>query len=462
MLWMGGTFVLRLGEAVIALVPDLLVGVLIAGLLRHLVGDERLRGWFGSPWKTALAAIALPVGAAGILPVAVVLHRAGASVAAVVTTFLVGGAIGPLSMAYLLERATPSATLVLVVMLIAMAITLYLLLPKTAGEPAGDDAPGMLPALAEAKPLLKTVTLPLLIGIVVFAATAAFFPPSFVGEAMHNPAPLHLVAALVMPIIGVYPPTITSLFSGEAAAGVYPGAAWTMLTGGGLTIASFVLLFKLAGGKTAATVTGLLLAAILVGFFALHLTPRLVTLAAEDSHAFDRLSRPFHLLDGDAGPVASILSSWADTATAVCILSGIFLLILAFAPMPRVGHERSAFASAGAIMAIAAVGIAVWAIGTLYVYFPSAPVVLSQMRHAEGDLSAALGTNDADAAHATLDHINRLAARGRVGSYIRFDPSSADELDKISQAVNAVQPEITGDLTYALAADVFRAASAAR
>jgi hypothetical protein len=461
MLWLTGTFVLRLGEAVIAAVSDLFVGVLIAGLLRHIVGDERLQNWFAKPWSTALAAVALPVGFAGILPIAVVLRRAGVRTAAVVAVLLLGGAVGPLSLAYLMERATPLAAFVLVAMLVATTWVVFLVLPKSEAEPVGDDTAGLLPALAEAKPLLAAVSLPLMIGLIVFAGVAAFLPPSFGGHVMHEPELAHLLAAIVLPVVGVYPPTIASLFSGESAAGVYPGAAWTMLLGSGLSLGSFVLLLTLVPRRSAFIAIGLLVASLVVGFFGLHVTPRLVPLASEDSHAFDRLSRPFHLLDGDAGPVASIVNSWRNDASAGLLLVAVILVTLVFLPKPS--QRRAGHASTGLLRGLAVAGGLAWIVGTLYVYYPSAETVLAKMRYGEGYLSAAIGEGDKAAAEASLDRIDQLARRGGIGSRLRLDTTACEHFAALSAAIEATRPKIRqGDATHRDVADVFAAATRTR
>ncbi len=443
--WTTGTFVLRLGEAVIAAVPDLLIGVLIAGLLRHLVGDDRLRWWFASWWRTTLAAIALPVGAAGVLPVAVMLRRAGVRASGVAATLLVGGAIGPLSLAYLMERATPAATGVLVAMLAATVGLAFFVVSRfeRLTEPKGDDAAGLVPALAEVRPLLRASALPLLCALVAFAAMASLLPPSFLGEAMHDPSSSHAVAALATPFVAFYPPELTPLFAGEAAAGVYPGAAWTMLLGGGFSVGSVVLLVALAGRRVAGLSIVLIVMLASLGFLALHLTPRLVPLAAEDSHAFDRLSRPFHVLDDDAGVVSGIVNAWSQAVTVGTLASAAVLCLLCILPASKVRPaEGREHISSAPLYGFAPVAVAAWLVLTLYVYFPPPTVVLAQMRHAEGDLSAALGQNDVEAGLRAVEQIDRLAARGAVGGRLRLDWASADGLDDIRSAAREVAEEL--------------------
>ncbi|MEM7808091.1 MAG: hypothetical protein AAF561_08270 [Planctomycetota bacterium] len=457
-----GTFVLRLGEAVIAAVPDLLVGVLLAGVLRHVVGDVRLQRWFAKPWTTALTAIAWPVGAAGILPIAVVLHRAGVRPAAVVATLFVGGAVGPLSIAYLMERASPLAALVLVAMLFAIAVLLFAVVARVEGPTTvtGDDAPGFPPALGEARPLLRATWLPLLIGIFVFAGVASFLPGSFVGYVMVEPSAVHAVSGVGMPLVSFYPQNVAALFSGEAAAGVYRGAALVMLVGGGVTVGSAILLFMLVGRKvaTVSLATGIVL--VLIAFFALQFAPPLVPPIDEDSHAFDRLSQPHKLLVGDAGFVESILMLWGRAlSVGKIVAAGVLVLLIV---LPRMTSPRSKLAPAWMLRTLGIVGVVTWVGLTLYVYFPAPAVALVQMRHPEGDLSSALGQGDVEQAHVALDRIDRLATRGRTGALLRLDTSAADELAAVNEAVASTRTSLPPTPEYRDAVDVFVAARDAR
>jgi hypothetical protein len=460
--WLAGTFALRAGEAVIAALPDLVAGLVIAGLLRHYLGDDRLRRWFAR-WPTvALAAIALPVGPAGILPVGAMLHRAGVRTGALAAIVLLGGAVGPLSLAYLMERATPLTALVLVAMLFASAWLLHTLTGRR--EPdrpsIGDDAPGLLPALAEARPLLQTTWLPLCVGITAFALLAAFLPAAFLGHAMAEPEPMHAVASVVVPLIGFYPPEIGALFTAEAAAGVYPGAAWATLLGGGVTLGTLVLLATLLKRRHALIAIALAGGLVLTGVAALQLTPPLIPPAAEDSHAFDRLSRPFHLVEPDTGAVVSISRDWSRAAGTSTLAAAILLLGLVLLPSRQSG--RTVHLSPTVLRGLGVVGIVAWGVLTIGIYFPSATVVLDQMRHPEGELSAALADGDAASARRALDRIDRLAFRGRIGSTLRLDRTAAQGMVTITAAVDEARPRLDTDLTYRDGVPVFQAAGEAR
>ncbi|MEM8875498.1 MAG: hypothetical protein AAGD32_14720 [Planctomycetota bacterium] len=441
--WAAGTFVLRLGEAFISVLPDLLVGVLVAVLLRHALGDERLQRWFGKAWVVAIAVLALPIGVAGVLPVAVMLRRAGVRLSSVVAVLLIGGAIGPLSLAYLMERATPALAGVLAAMLAATAAAVVLT-GKRSVDATGTDKPGLLPALAEARPLLIASALPLAIGLIGFGAVAAMLPPSYLGEAMHEPSATHLIASITVPVIGVYPSEKAALFSGEAAAGHYVGAAWTMLLGGGLMLGSVVLALRVAGLRNGLSTVAVVAAALLIGFAALQATPRAVPLAAEDSHAFDRLSQPFHVLDHPDGPVAGSLGLWADTGGIGAVIAAVVLVMLLLVPWGKLGQPGSAHLSTRALRVLGTIGVVAWVGLTVWVYYPAPATVLEQMRNPEGELNAALNRGESEQARDALQRIDRLAHRGRIGALLRADTETADGLARVRTDTAELVAELEG------------------
>ncbi|MEL7237354.1 MAG: hypothetical protein AAGK78_00715 [Planctomycetota bacterium] len=432
-----GTFVLRLGEAVIAAVPDLLVGLLIAVLLRHLIGDERLRAALGRWWVTAIACVALPVGPAGVLPVAVVLRRAGVRLASVATVLVVGGAVGPLSFAYLLERATPGLSAILLAMLIAASGLLFLAVAKLGSgkrdetsnrndDVIGDDTPGLLPALGEVRALAFATAIPLASGLVIFAAIASVLGASFFGGAMHEAAANHAAAAAGLLPILFYMPATAALFSGEAAAGVYPGAAWTALLGGGLSVATIFIAFKLLGRRAAVATLAAAACLLLAGFVLLQFTPRQVPLAPEDSHAFDGLSQPFNLTANRESIPASWVRQWSRRVTPTTYIAAGLILVLCVLPARSRGDRPVQHLSGRVLRLVGAFGVVAWAIGTLYVYFPAPAVVLKQMRHAEGELSAGVIEDDRPMSRDALRKIDALAQRGMVGARLRMNSDAAN------------------------------------
>ena len=88
-------FLLRVVQVVVDASLYIIIGLLMAGALRAMVGPERLRTLFGTgrwtaPFRAWLAATTLlPVCSLGVLPVLRELRRAGVSRPAVLTLSLI-------------------------------------------------------------------------------------------------------------------------------------------------------------------------------------------------------------------------------------------------------------------------------------------------------------------------------------------------------------------------------------
>ncbi len=433
-IWIGGTFVLRFGEAVLDALPELVAGLLIAGFLRHFIGDALLRRWLARGTAQDLpaafiTAVALPVGGLGVLPVVWSLNRAGVRLPSLAVILLVGGAVTPLSFAYLLERAGPAMAWLLLAMLALASAAIFLVAQKlgSADDAAsqGDDAPGLIASLAEVRTLLGQLAIPLLLAVTLTAAVASILPPSFMGEALLERSLPHAIGAIFVPVAAYYTPETASLFAGEAAASSFPGAAFTALLGAGISGATAILFLKLANLRNAVALLLATLAIAVAGFAALDAVPRLVAEAPEDTHAFDGLSRPFHVLDDTDGVFAGIGKAWQIRARPIPIIA---FLLLAIVPwnrfIQREASRTTMHVPARTIGGVLVVYALVWMVGTLYIYYPSPYHVLDQARHVEGYASEAFGQNDRAAASAACDELARLCRRGEVGALLRLDRDS--------------------------------------
>ncbi|MCA9199870.1 MAG: permease, partial [Planctomycetales bacterium] len=103
---------LRFIEAALAAAPTLLIGAVVAGVLRHLVGTERTRQLFGGEtWRGQLKAWAwgmlLPVCSLGVFPIMAELRRSKVSTGSIITFALTAPLFNPLSLLYGFSLATP-------------------------------------------------------------------------------------------------------------------------------------------------------------------------------------------------------------------------------------------------------------------------------------------------------------------------------------------------------------------
>ena len=109
---MSGTFdtifwggVVRFCQAGFAAAPTLLVGLVVAGVFRKLLGPEATRKAFGGDtWRSLpqawLWGMLLPVCSLGVIPVAYELRRAGLSGGSILAFALTAPLFNPLSLLY--------------------------------------------------------------------------------------------------------------------------------------------------------------------------------------------------------------------------------------------------------------------------------------------------------------------------------------------------------------------------
>ncbi|QDU44726.1 putative permease [Symmachiella dynata] len=104
--------VLRITEAMVDAAPFLVAGVLAAGLLRGLVGAQRVRSLLGvghwtGPFRAWALGVLLPICSLGALPVARELRRAGIPSGTVLSFVLVAPVLNPVSIVYGLSHIAP-------------------------------------------------------------------------------------------------------------------------------------------------------------------------------------------------------------------------------------------------------------------------------------------------------------------------------------------------------------------
>jgi uncharacterized membrane protein YraQ (UPF0718 family) len=108
-------FVLRFGQALIEASLTLVIGVIVAGVLRRMVGPAGTRHLFASGWKGLfrgwLAGMLLPVCSLGVIPVARELRRAGVPGGTVLAFVLAAPLLNPISFLYGLTLAEPTVIL---------------------------------------------------------------------------------------------------------------------------------------------------------------------------------------------------------------------------------------------------------------------------------------------------------------------------------------------------------------
>ena len=288
--------------------PTLLCGLVLAGLIRGLVGPEVLRRWITNdprigPVRACSIGFLLPVCSFGVLPVAWELRRAGIARATVLSFLLSAPLANPISLAYALQKLgsqgafTVSVFIGILLVAFAVLVILGILLGRWFPDPAvpPPDLPPLpmddlrriiVAALTPARGITGILSLFLIVGL-IGSGLLALYPGGALERAANDRslfAPLHMgLAALPAQI----PPEKGAMLLCEMLmTGVPFGIAFVFLMLGiGVNLGTLVWIAWVYGLRVAAYVIPLLIAATLVVGYALPLfLPNLPPDAAQGRH----------------------------------------------------------------------------------------------------------------------------------------------------------------------------------
>ena len=272
--------------------PWLMLGLLVAGMMKAFVPEDFLAKHLGKPGlgstvKAALLGAPLPLCSCGVIPAAVGLRRSGASKAAT-TSFLISTpetGVDSISISYALLG--PFIAIIRPIAAITSAITAGILVGRDDEPPKQDEAPAES-CCASKKPvvedsccsssdkheetkllnkvkagmrftfidLVKDISLWLIIGIGFAAVIKTFVPNEFLAQWGDG-----LLAFIVMAVVGV-PMYIcatasTPIAAGLLFSGVSPGAVLVfMLVGPATNIATVGLVKRELGNRALAAYLG--------------------------------------------------------------------------------------------------------------------------------------------------------------------------------------------------------------
>ncbi|MEN0112040.1 MAG: permease, partial [Planctomycetota bacterium] len=302
---------LRFGQATLAGAPTLLVGFVVAGVLRKLLGPIATRKAFGGDSWTSLPqawlwGMLLPVCSLGVIPVAYELRRAGLSGGTILAFALTAPLFNPLSLLYGLTLSSP-------VVLVAFALSSLLVVtavgflwdrwfPNTAAAPS--DEPRVPPglgrlaavALAAARHAAGPTLLFCLIGLSGSMVLAAIFPHGSLTDSMaHTDRTAPLQMLLVAIPAYATPLNVMMQVGGMFVHGNSVGAAYVLLAlGAGANLGLLAWAGKNYGPRRAAAFLALFIA--VVTLIAYTIEDPLYSAGSVDhphTHAFDVYACPF-------------------------------------------------------------------------------------------------------------------------------------------------------------------------
>ena len=266
--------------------PWLVIGYIVAGIIREWVPDQTLARWFrpggAGIARAAGAGAMMPLCSCTVIPVGVGLARQGAGAGSVLTFLMTGPALSPVAILLFVTLLGPAMAILLVVGCLVGAVLTGLvadrLLP-TQPRPTvvleRDERPWGQRVRAAGRwawrDLAPEVSTDLVLGFALAAAALAFLPREWVGGWLSQPGimTLILVLALAVPTYTCTVPSIPVVQS-LILAGMTPGAGIAFLLAGPTTNLGELLVLRRALGARAMAVFvgGLVVTAVAVGTIA--------------------------------------------------------------------------------------------------------------------------------------------------------------------------------------------------
>jgi uncharacterized membrane protein YraQ (UPF0718 family) len=478
------SIVLRTGQFAIEASTTVLCGLLVAGVMRRMLGAEGTRRLFGGPgWKGLLRAwgvgTVLPVCSLGVIPIAREMRRAGVRSGTILAFVMAAPHINPLSLLYGLTLSEPLVIICfalgsLVVALVAGASWDRLLAAKADAAPPTDEpapAPGLKRLLAVALAAGREAVGPsmvyILIGLASTGLIAGLLPFGCLGTTMRHDnwiSPL-LMGALALPIyLGPLQGMMRLGLMFEHGNSV--GAAFALFELGiGLNLGMIVWLITLFGWRRIL----LWLAIILLATLGLaYASERPLYYAYEEvshTHAFDDWSSPFVSGSSVDWPIVrdkllqkvEILEPVALGGLGLLMLLGLLARkldargrfeawLVKPAALPDGSRPMLSRHVPGPVLgAVAMGGLVVFSVVALYIYYPAPAEAFAEIVHVRADAVIAVNTGHKEEAIRQIQQWDLLTRKLQVGVFIRTGRIDA-QATKVTEDLRECLEDVRDDL----------------
>lgn len=449
-------------EALAKGAPTILVGLVVAGIFRRLLGHEHTRRLFGvGTWRELpqawLLGMLLPVCSLGVIPIARELRRAGLSGGTILAFAMTAPLFNPVSILYGLSLADPVVTLSfalcsLVVVTVVGATWDRLFPGSAAAEPAPPPVAFGLRRMAAvlvvgARELAGPGALYLLLGLAGAGLLSAFLPPGSLQAAMEHDNPY---AALTMTAVAI-PAYATPMVAMAQIGSMFQhgnsvASAFVLLTlGAGTNVGLIAWMFRAYGLRRGLAWSAILLAVVLGLAYALEapLYPKGIDPAGH-THAFDIYCRPSFPADTGLGP---LVARKLQQETPAHEVTGLLLLLgLAAAggtlklldrrwriedwlegppAVPERPGRYDVVVPGPVLGGVALVGLVSFSVFACYTFYPPARQVFEDMTVLQAEVLATARSGDRDHALHFIPHWEDWTRRLQVGVYLREGRLSA-------------------------------------
>ncbi len=418
-------FALRAIQAAVLCLPTLLSGMVVAGVLRAIVGRQNVNRWIGRGAASDLlrawvAAFFLPVCSFGVLPIIVTLRAMGTRWGPLVVIAIAGPWITPWTLGYLIDRTGPAAFLLLLTSnaMIALAAGGIVDRLDSSATPVEGDAPDVLPTHSTLLNTLWSTAVALnrhalvLIGIGLFGvgAIAVCIPPNAVGDWLVERSVFHAGILTAIPLFTYVTPEVAAMQAGEVVrSSLMPGLI-VPLIGLGATIHLGMLagFGRAVGVRRLLPVLGVVVVVVAVWGVVTDLALYDGSYSPEDSHAFEDYGRPFHLLDHPDGRATGFFGRLRRPLGMNALTAGaaIALILAARVLIGRLNNVvpevELAFVSPSRARLAMRIIVLMTVVLAIYTYYPPPSALKRELQAASAELSIACQTGE-------QVHVRRLA-----------------------------------------------------
>ncbi len=469
-LWWG--FVLRLVQALLQAAPTILIGLLIAGIFRRLVGYGGTRRLFGHGTRRAffhawVIGMLLPVCSLGVFPILRQLRLAGLSGGTILAFALTAPLFNPISVLYGLTLSSPVVILVFCLCCLTIVSTIGLLwdrlYPDTAvggSEPAAATygIKRMLAvAVTAADDLVSNSSKFLWIGLIGAASLSILLPMGYLQEAAEHDDPW---APLFMTLVAA-PAYTTPMAAMVQVASMFEhgnsvGAAFALLTlGAGVNIG--LIAWMIRAYSTRRTVVGfsLLWVMVLVLAYAVDkpLYPHGVNPPGH-THAFDAYCCPFLLNEPEPfrrmwatlGEHSAPWETQALTMLSLLAVGGIFLRRTGVIPRLEAWFQQQPKTSSGydivlpgpVLGGVALVGLIGFSVLGCYIYYPPPSEIFEEMRIINTEIVVSANSQDWDATAYWIPIQEDWTRKLQVSMQLRGHSISSDQREQAVRLLAAL------------------------
>ncbi len=473
--------------------PTILVGFLVAGVMKRLMGYELTKEAFGgdsllSIPRAWLIGMLLPVCSLGAIPVIRQMHKAGVPGGAILAFALSAPLFNPISLLYGLSLSNPvviitfAALSLLIVTIVGLLIEKCFPFPERHMEivpPVSFGVRRMVAVgVAASRDAFSGLWLYIALGLVGSAAISLFLPYGFLQDKAERTdvwAPFFM-AVVSMPVYET-PMTMIIKLGDMFQHGNSVGAAFSlMILGAGVNVGVVFWLWRHYGKLRTFGCLGTLFL-IVVGLSYLvdkPLTPTGVSPAGH-THAFDVYCSPFRPTDSVTFDlVRQRFTQNLQLFEVVSLLGWAALMLGGW----LLSHDRKGRVdkwletqvdrtgtwdvelSARFLGVASLVGLVAASVLGSYMYYPPIEDIFDEMKEAQIPLASAGVTQDWEGVQYWLPIIDDWSRRVQVSAYLRRIPQNEfheiqakifrDKLDLLRHAAEEREPEVARQASFAM------------